>query len=279
MRKISILGIVAAVLLSGCTNPKSVSAEDFNPFYINLADTSEQFLRSLEETDNQEFLLAVGKNYQETGLGLEKVSNHFMGLAKDQDSDTAESFENAGRLILELSNDFLNESQYLETLAPTCPLTWDDAKRQKIEDCGRANLRWGYSVKRAMVCTYYFVSLEFKNIPEFDSKKMLLFSDYSYSDKDLQSCSLFKNSNTLYGYPAAVGTTWIPERFQTKFLKAEQMIVVEIAENLYTASEENLLTDALYGSWNGSCSVYAKYESLVREGGYLLGSIKNGTCF
>ena len=279
MRKNFILIIAVAALLAGCTTSKSISAADFNPFYVNLNDNSETFIKSLKDSDNQEFLEAVKEDYKNKARELEKVSDHFVNLAKNLNPETVESFETAGQLILDLSTDFLDESKYLETLIPNCPLAWDDSKLQEIEDCGRANLRWSSSATRAMVCTYYFVALEFENIPEFNSKKVSLFSDYSYSDRDLKSCELFKNSNGLYGYPAKVGTTWIPERFQTKFLKAEQMFVVEISENLYTASEGDLLTDALYGSWNGSCAVYAKYESLLREGGYLLGSIKNGTCF
>jgi hypothetical protein len=279
MRKNLIIIVAVAALLSGCATSKSISAADFNPFYVNLADNSETFIKSLQDTDNQEFLEAAKEDYKNKARNLEKVSYHFVNLAKNLKPETAESFETAGQFILDLSKDFLDESKYLQTLIPNCPLAWDDSKRQEIEDCGRANLRWGSSATRAMACTYYFASLEFENIPEFDTKKVTLFSDYSYSEKDLKSCELFKNSNTLYGYPAKVGTTWIPERFQTKFLKADQMFVVEISENLYTASEADLFTDALYGSWNGSCSVYAKYESLLREGGYLLGSIKNGTCF
>jgi hypothetical protein len=278
MRKSLTLIVALAVLLAGCTTSKTIKTEDFNPFYVNLSDNSDRFINSLEDLDNQEFLEAIKEDYKNKARELEKVSNHFVNIAKNLDPETAESFETAGQLILDLSIDFLDESKYLETLIPKCPLAWDDSKLQEMEDCGRANLRWSPSAHRAMVCTYYFVALEFESIPEFDSKKVSLFSDYSNPDRDLKSCSLFKNSNSLYGYPAKVGTTWIPERFQIKFLGARQMFVVEIAENLYTTDEGDLLNDAVYGSWNGSCAVYAKYESLLREGGYLLGSIKSGTC-
>ncbi len=51
--------VAVAVLLSGCATSKSISAADFDPFYVNLADNSEAFIKSIEDSDNQEFLEAA----------------------------------------------------------------------------------------------------------------------------------------------------------------------------------------------------------------------------
>ena len=278
MKKNIALVIAAAILLTGCSSPRSLSADDFEPFYrdINPAYSIAK-LKLLEDADNQGLLELAMEDYEKYAGELVEVSNHFAGLAKNFDSETEEFLMAAGEMLATLSSDFLTESKYLQTLIPTCPLTWDDSKRKEIEDCGRANLRWSHSIDRAISCTYYFISLDFENFPEFDGKKVTSFDDYS--SQDLESCWFFKKSNRLLGYPTKLGVTWIPDRFQTKFLRQDQMFVVEIAEKLFTTSEGDLLTDALYGSWNGSCAVYKKYEALLREGGYLLGSIKTGTCF
>jgi hypothetical protein len=278
VRKNIALVIAISVLLSGCSTTQSLSADDFEPFYRDIIPApSIAEIKLLESTNNQEFLELARKDYEKYASELEGISNHFAGLAKNFDSETEEYFVAAGEMLSALSGDFIAESNYLKKLIPTCPLTWDDSKRKEIEDCGRANLRWSHSIERAISCTYYFISLDFESLPEFDRRKVSSFGDYS--SKELESCWIFKKSNSLFGYPTQLGVTWIPDRFQTKFLRQDQMFVVEIAENLYTASEGDLLTDALYGSWNGSCAVYKKYEALLRDGGYLLGSIKSGTCY
>lgn len=279
MKKLALL-ITAVVILNGCSSPKSIGAEDFDPFYKNIypAPSKLELKLFFDDADKQELLRLVMKDYEKLAGRLDNVSQHFIALAENLNSETAEIFVNAGELLSALSGDFLAESKYLQTLYPTCPLSWDESKRKEIEDCGRATLRWGTSADRAIACTYHFIALDFENIQGFERKDVNSFDDYS--DKNLESCWFFKDSNRLFGYPVQVGVTWIPERFQEKFLKQDQMFVVEIAQNLYTAweSEGSLLTNALYGSWHGSCSVYAKYENLLREGGYLLGNIKNGTC-
>lgn len=278
MKKIITLAIATAILLTGCSSPRSLSADDFEPFYRDITPASSKAdLKLLEDADNQGLLELAMKDYEKYAGELEGVSNHFTGLAKNFDSETAQFLMAAGEMLATLSDDFITESKYLQKLIPTCPLAWDESKRKEIEDCGRANLRWSHSIDRAISCTYYFISLDFENLPEFDDNKVSVFGDYS--NTDLESCWFYKKSNRLLGYPTKLGTTWIPERFQTKFLEQDEMFVVEIAENLFTASEGDLLTDALYGSWNGSCAVYKKYEARLREGGYLLGSIKTGTCF
>jgi hypothetical protein len=98
------------------------------------------------------------------------------------------------------------------------------------------------------------------------------------SDKELSSCDLFENSSSLYGFPKRIIVTKIPDRFQSKFLDQDNDFPVEIAEGLYTEYTGDLLTDSLYGSWHGKCAVYSRYERLLRENGFLLGSIKNGSC-
>lgn len=276
MRSRLVLIISVTMILSGCTFPRSISAADFESFYADFTKlVSVAELKSRDKLDNQEILETYINDYQLYASEVEKITTQFSGLAKEVSPEAAKSFLNANRVLLDLRTEFLSEIKYLDGL--NCPLSWDDSKRKEIEICGRATLRWAYSTFRAIRCTYHFAALELQNIPEFDRKKVPYF--LNHTDKELKSCELFKNSNSLFGYPSVVGVTWIPERYQAKFLDQDQMFVVEIAQNLFTTKEEDLLTDALYGSWNGSCAVYGKYERLLLDGGYLLGSIKNGTCY
>lgn len=263
-------------MISGCTSVRSISTEDFGPIYKDFTEViTDAELDSRRNLDNQEILKTYINDYSIYADEINEISAKFFDESKEVEPKFSTSFAQASALLSNLGKEFREESVYIGSL--NCPLTWEDSKRKEIEECGRVNLRWGNSAGRAITCTYYLVSLEFEKIPEFEMEKVKLLQ--GYSEKEIKACSLFKNSNSLYGFPSKVGTTWIPERFQTKFLKNEQLFVVEIDENLYTASEDNLLTDPLYGSWNGSCAVYAKYEKLLLQGGYLLGSIKNGTCY
>lgn len=268
--------VLSIIMISGCTSVRSVASEDFEPIYKDFTEViTYAELASRESLDNQEILKTYIKDYSIYADELDKISTKFLDESKEFDPKFASSFLQASSLLSNLGKEFRAESNYLSSLS--CPLTWDDSKRKEIEDCGRVNLRWANSADRAITCTYYLVSLEFEGIPEFDIRKVKFLQNYS--EKEVKACALFKNSNSLYGFPMVVGTTWIPGRYQSKFLENDQLFVVEIDENLYTAFEDNLLTDPLYGSWNGSCAVYAKYERLLLQGEYLLGSIKNGTCY
>lgn len=275
MRRVCAI-VLSIIMISGCTSFKSIASEDFEPIYKDFTEViTEAELASRVSLNNQEILLTYSKDYSIYADEIDKISTKFFDESKQVDPKFASSFIQASSLLSNLGKEFRAESNYVSSLS--CPLTWNDSKRKEIEECGHVNLRWGNSAARAITCTYYLVSLEFEKIPEFDIKKVKFLQNYS--EKEIKACALFKNSNSLYGFPLVLGTTWIPERYQSKFLKNNQLFVVEIDENLYTAFEDNLLTDPLYGSWNGSCAVYAKYEKLLLQGGQLIGSIKNGTCF
>ena len=279
MRRVCAI-LLSITMISGCTSVRSISSQDFEPIYKDFTEViTYAELASREGLDNQEKIKTFIKDYSIYADEIDKISTKFFDESKGVDPKFASSFMKASSLLSNLGKEFRAESNYVSSYVSSlsCPSTWDDSRRKEIEDCGRVGLRWAHSAARAITCTYYLVSLEFEKIPEFDIKKVKFLQNYS--QKEIKSCALFKNSNSLYGFPLVVATTWIPERYQSKFLVNNQLVVVEIDKNLYTAFEDDLLTDPLYGSWNGSCVVYAKYERLLLQGGYLLGSIKNGTCY
>jgi hypothetical protein len=207
--------------------------------------------------------------------GLDEISKNLLETSSQLAPEQAQAFKNAAEILNLLSEEFTAEAKYLDKLV--CPLVWDDSKQEKIEECGRAILRWANASTRAKECSFYFASLEFQGFPEFDLRKVL--ANFDTSEKELTSCALFRESNSLYGYPRKIGVTWIPDIYQTRFLDRDQLFVVEIDEGLYAEATYNAITDSLYGSWNGSCAVYRRYESLLLENGFLLGSIKSGTCY
>lgn len=276
MKRSLIIILSLSLLLSACSNVKPLKAEDFSLFYSDIGSAiSIAELNSRKNLNNQEILDAYISDYAVYSKGLDDISKGFIETAGRIDPDKSQSFRNAAEIFSRLSEELRKESEYLKSLV--CPLVWDDSKQREIKECGQANLRWGYANSRALKCSYYLAALEFKGLSEFDIQKVL--SLFEISEKDLGSCSLFGESNSLYGYPRQVGVTWIADRYQKKFLQQDQMFVVEIADGLYAEYTGDLLTDAIYGSWNGSCAVYARYERLLLENGFLLGSIKNGTCF
>jgi hypothetical protein len=276
MKKPLIIILCLTFLLSGCSKPESLKAEDFSLFYSDIGSAiSVAELNSRKNLNNQEMLDTYISDYAVYSKGLDNISKGFIETAGRIDPDKSQSFRNAAEIFSRLSEELRKESEYLKSLV--CPLVWDDSKQREIKECGQANLRWGFANSRALKCSYYLATLEFKGLSEFDIQKVL--SLFEISEKDLGSCGLFGESNSLYGYPRQVGVTWIADRYQKKFLQQDQMFVVEIADGLYAEYTGDLLTDAIYGSWNGSCAVYARYERLLLENGFLLGSIKNGTCF
>jgi len=261
--------------MSACSNVKAISSEDFSLFYSDIEETfSIAELKSRESLDHQQILETYISDYAIYSEELDKISKKFLELSNQVTTEQSGAFKNAAGFLVNLNEEIKSESAYLEDLV--CPLVWDDSKREKIEECGRANLRWGGNWTRALTCSYYFASLEFQNFTEFEVEKVSQLSDIS--EEDLRACEIFKSSNSLYGYPQRVGVTWIPDVYQTKFLQRDQMIVVEIDDRLYAEDSGDLLTDSLYGSWNGNCAVYRRYERLLQENGFLLGSIKSGTC-
>jgi hypothetical protein len=276
MKKFVWITLALALSLSGCSSVKPVSAEDFTLFYsdidksITMAD-----LKSRSSLDRQEILKTYVSDYAIYSSGLDEISKKFLETSNQVAPEQSQAFKNAAETLSMLSEEFKAEGKYLENLV--CPLVWDDSMQERIEECGRANLRWSNASKRAIECSYFFASLEFQAFPEFDLDKIL--TNFDISEKDLTSCTLFRESNSLYGYPRSIGVTWIPDIYQKKFLERDQMIVVEIDEGLYAEATYQALTDSLYGSWNGSCAVYRRYERLLLENGFLLGSIKNGTCY
>lgn len=276
MKKSLLLTLVLALSLSGCSKPESLKAQDFEVFYSDIGKSiSMAELKSRRNLNNQELLETYISDYAVYSNGLDKLSKHFLETSDQIESEKSQSFKNAAVIFDQLSSELREESEYLKNLI--CPLVWDDSKQEKIKECGQANLRWGFALSRAVKCSYFFASLEFKVFEEFDFQRVLEL--FEISEKNLGACQLFNDSNSLYGYPRQVGVTWISDRYQKKFLEQDQMFVVEIADGLYAEYTGELLTDAIYGSWNGSCAVYARYERLLSESGYLLGSIKSGTCF
>jgi len=276
MKRFVLITIALALSLSGCSSVRSVSAEDFTLFYSDIYESiTTADLKSRKSLDNQEILKTYISDYAIYSSELDEISRNFLETSSQLAPEQAQAFKNAAEILSMLSEEFTAEGKYLDKLV--CPLVWDDSKQEKIEECGRANLRWSNASTRAIECSYYFVSLEFQGFPEFDLRKFLVHFDLN--EKELTSCKLFRESNSLYGYPRSVGVTWIPDIYQTRFLDRDQMFVVEIDEGLYAEATYNALTDSLYGSWNGSCAVYRRYESLLLENDFLLGSIKSGTCY
>lgn len=276
MKKMFLLMLAFTLILTGCSKSKSLASADFDPFYLDFREAiSTAELKSRDTLNNQEILKTYISDYSTYSEELIRVSKHLNDLTINTEEGSARALKKAATYLENLSQEFQSEIKYVSKL--NCPLTWNDSMRKIIEECGRTNLRWGYAVDRATICTYYLASTELSLISEFDFKKVTITG--KYSEKDLNSCNLFKNSNSIYGHPQITGVTWIPEKFQNKYLKDDQMFVVEIADGLYTESTGDLLTDALYGSWNGSCAVYKRYERLLGENGFLLGSIKSGTCY
>jgi hypothetical protein len=276
MKKLGFLTLCLALTLSACSNVKAISSEDFSLFYSDIEKTiSTAEIKSRESLDTQQILKTYVSDYAIYSDELDKISKKFLEVSSRVSTEQSDPFKNASGFLSSLNEEIKSESQYLEDL--TCPLFWDDSKRDKIEECGRAHLRWGNNWTRALTCTYYFASLEFQNFTEFEIERVSQLSDLS--DKDLRGCEIFKSSNSLYGYPQRVGVTWIPDVYQTKFLQRDQLFVVEIDDRLYAEYSGELLSDSLYGSWNGNCAVYRRYERLLQKNGFLLGSIKGGTCF
>jgi hypothetical protein len=276
MKKSLFIILSLVLILSGCSKSEPLKAEDFNLLYSDIGDAvSVAELKSRKNLDRQQILETYKSDYAIYSEGLDKIAEQLIETSGRITAEESQAFKNAAEIFSKLSAEFQEEIEYLENLV--CPLVWDDSKQKEIKECGQANLRWGFASSRAIKCSYYLASLEFKGFVEFDIQKVL--DLFEMTEKDLGSCSLFKESNSLYGYPRQVGVTWIADRYQKKFLQQDQMFVVEIADGLYAEYTEELLTDAIYGSWNGSCAVYARYERALLENGYLLGSIKNGTCF
>jgi hypothetical protein len=276
MKKYFFVTLVIALSLSACSKPESLKAEYFEVFYSDIGNSiSTAELESRRNLNNQEILETYISDYSVYSDGLDKISKQLMETSDQIASEKSQSFKNAAAILDQLSSEMREENEYLKNL--NCPLVWDDSKQEKIKECGQANLRWGFALSRALKCSYFFASQEFKTYEEFDFQRVL--NLFEMSEKDLGACQLFNDSNSLYGYPRQVGVTWISDRYQKKFLEQDQMFVVEIADGLYAEYKAELLTDAIYGSWNGSCAVYARYERLLSESGYLLGSIKSGTCF
>ena len=276
MKKTLIIILCLTLLLSGCSKTESLKAEDFNLFYSDIgSDISVAEMNYRKSLNNQEILETYISDYSVYSKGLDDISKGFIETAGRISPEKSQPFKNAAEIFSSLSAELQKESEYLKSLV--CPLAWDDSKQKEIKECGQASLRWGLANSRALTCSYYLASLEFKGLSEFDIQKVL--SLFEITEKDLGSCGLFRESNSLYGYPRQVGVTWIADRYQRKFLQQDQLFVVEIADGLYSEFTSDLLTDAVYGSWNGSCAVYRRYERLLAEYGFLLGSIKNGTCF
>jgi hypothetical protein len=276
MKKSFFVILALTLILSGCSKSEPLKADDFNILYSDIGSAiSMAELKSRKNLDNQQMLETYRSDYAVYSEGLDKISEQLIETSTRITPEDSRAFRNAAEIFSNLSAELQEESKYLANLV--CPLVWDDSKQKEIKECGQANLRWGFASSRAIKCSYYLASLEFKGFSEFDFRKVL--DLFEITEKDLGSCSLFKDSSSLYGYPRQVGVTWIADRYQKKFLQQDQMFVVEIADGLYAEYTEDLLTDAIYGSWNGSCAVYARYERSLLENGYLLGSIKNGTCF
>jgi len=276
MKKSFFVILALTLILSGCSKSEPLKADDFNILYSDIGSAiSMAELKSRKNLDNQQMLETYRSDYAVYSEGLDKISEQLIETSTRITTEDSRAFRNAAEIFSNLSAELQEESKYLANLV--CPLVWDDSKQKEIKECGQANLRWGFASSRAIKCSYYLASLEFKGFSEFDIRKVL--DLFEITEKDLGSCSLFKDSSSLYGYPRQVGVTWIADRYQKKFLQQDQMFVVEIADGLYAEYTEDLLTDAIYGSWNGSCAVYARYERSLLENGYLLGSIKNGTCF
>ena len=276
MKKFFLITIALALSLSGCSSVRSVSAEDFTLFYSDIDKSiTTADLKSRKGLDNQETLKTYISDYAIYSSGLDEISKNLLKTSSQLAPEQAQAFKNAAEILSALSEEFTAEGKYIENLG--CPLVWDYSKKEEIEECGRVILRWSSASARAIECSFFFASLEFQGFPEFDLRKVL--TNFYLSEKELTSCKLFRESNSLYGYPRNVGVTWIPDIYQTRFLDRNQTIVVEIDEGLYAEGTYYALTDSLYGSWNGSCAVYRRYERLLLENDFLLGSIKNGTCY
>jgi hypothetical protein len=271
-----ILLMSLVVLSAGCTKSEELSLASFDFIYSdprNLVSLEE--LRSRDSLDNQEIISTFIDDYLLYAQELDENATTLSEYSKVYGKANAAQYMNASKLFTQLSQELKQEAESLRDF--NCPLVWDDSRQSEIEACGKANIRWSSSLDRALECTYYFAALELMNLPEFNMQKMSVLAEYSM--KDISSCAIFRDSSSIYGNPKKLGVTWIPSRFQSKFLREDQMFVVEIDEGLYTESTSSgEILDAVYGSWYGSCSVYKRYESRLIEKNLILGSIKAGSC-
>jgi hypothetical protein len=273
MKKCVGLFLITILLVSGCSNSKPITAEDFKIFYSgvsNVVSTAE--LESRRNLSYDEFWKTFKGDYDLYSQKLNEIASYFFELSNRLGDSESKAFSNAGKILDSLNNDFKSESRVLAgTVCVDATATLEEALI-----CTDQQFRWASSTSRALQCSFYRASLEFEEFSSFDKKRVSELDELS--EKELSSCDLFENSSSLYGFPKRIIVTKIPDRFQSKFLDQDNDFPVEIAEGLYTEYTGDLLTDSLYGSWHGKCAVYSRYEQLLRENGFLLGSIKNGSC-
>ena len=272
MKKCVGLFLITILLVSGCSNSKPITAEDFELFYSGLSKVDPDRKPLPENTSYDEFWKTFKGDYDRYSQKLDEITSHFFELSNRLSGSESQAFSNAGKILDSLNNDFKSESKILAgTVCVDATASLEEALV-----CTDQQFRWASSTFRALTCSFYRASLEFRIFSTFDIAKVWELRDHS--EKELSSCDLFKNSSSLYGYPKRIIVTKIPDRFQSKFYDIENNFPVEIADGLYTEFTGDMLTDALYGSWHGKCAVYARYEQSLRESGFLLGSTKNGSC-
>ena len=268
-----VMTLSVVLMLSGCANPKTITADDFDLFYSgtkNVVSTAE--LESRRGQGFEEGRDSIKSDYNLYSKRLDEIIAKFQAVSVQLGPEESKSLDAAAGILITLSDDFKSEIRALEST--TCSLTMTNLKDALI--CTEQTWRWASSMSRAVTCSFYFSSLGLRELAVFDIKKVWEFS--GYSEKELSSCNIFMNSNSLYGFPKRITVIQIPDRFQSKFFDLENNFPVEIADGLYTEYTGNMLTDALYGTWHGKCAVYARYERLLIENDFLQGSIKNGTC-
>jgi hypothetical protein len=273
MKKIIPLTLTAILMLCGCAGPKAIAADDFELFYSgtkNVVSTAE--LESRRGQGLEEFRASIKSDYESYAKRLDEIIAKLMDLSEQSGPEESKSLTAAARILISLSDEFKSERKIMDSTV--CSLTMTNLKEALI--CTEQQWRWVGDISRAIKCSFYFSSIELREIPVFDIKRVWIFGEHS--DKELSSCNFFLNSKSLYGYPKRIIVTKIPDRFQSRFYDLDNDFPVEIADGLYTESTTDLITDSLYGSWHGKCAVFRRYERLLLENDFLLGSFKEGTC-
>ena len=203
MKKSFFVILALTLILSGCSKSEPLKADDFNILYSDIGSAiSMAELKSRKNLDNQQMLETYRSDYAVYSEGLDKISEQLIETSTRITPEDSQAFRNAAEIFSNLSAELQEESKYLANLV--CPLVWDDSKQKEIKECGQANLRWGFAKSRAIKCSYYLASLEFKGFSEFDIRKVLdLFeiSSFCFQIWSARSRTDLINGSTQSGRP------------------------------------------------------------------------------